>query len=163
MDKKEEERDVSAFLMKNPEYEIFERCESPDFIIRHIETGDLIGIEHTKYYPHRDENECAIVLKGRTIEEKEACRHSLFERFDLGYIRFAQPLDIADFLSKVIVSKEAKLVRYQQLHPECKEFWLIIKMDFFDDVVLSNVNINTKYDRVFFFQESGRITEASKT
>jgi len=163
MDKKAEEKDISIFLKKHLEYEIIEIGERPDFILRNNNTGDLIGVEHTEYFPHRDNNGRAIVLKGRTMDEKEKSRFSLFEEFDLGYIRFADYFDVRDFSSKVVVTKEVKLEQYQHLHPECKEFWLMVKLSFFDDVVLSKDMIDTKFNHVFLIQEPEKITEIKNT
>ena len=162
MNKESEKRCLVALLHHLHSYEIIEEIEKPDFIIRNIKDGRIIGVEVTQYYPHQDQKNRSIVKKEGSISDEG--KLLLFAKTELGYSRFVPLIDINDFQAKVIQQKEGKLERlYRIHHPECSEFWLLVELSFYDNIQYDELEVQTKFDRLFFLEEPNRITEIRKT
>lgn len=135
--------------------------ESPDFIIRDSRTNQLVGVEVTEYYPTCvGKNGQASVLCGKGEAERKKNRLQLFEEFELGYSRFVPHIDLDDFRSNCVAVKEGKLMQYQDNHPECGSFFLLIGLNFYDNVIFEDiVSIPSTFDRIYFCEERGKIHE----
>lgn len=164
MDKTNEKEYLDCLLRHLPEYEYVQESESPDFIIKSRETQSLIGVEVTKYFPHRDSSDRAIVLKpGKDDEEGRNNRLDYFKKTDFGHMRFVPRIDAEDFYNKVISTKGRKLsTLYKKGNNPYKEYWLLVVLSFYDNVVFEEFGVSTEFDRLFFFEEPDIIFEMIK-
>ena len=162
MDKSGERKAIQVLIDHLHNLEIIEEDEHPDYILHRSTDDSLIGIEVTQYFPHRDYRERSIVKKEGSISDEG--KLLLFSKTELGYSRFVPLIDINDFQAKVIQQKEGKLERlYRIHHPECSEFWLLVELSFYDNIQYDELEVQTKFDRLFFLEEPNRITEIRKT
>ena len=161
MDIETERRGIEDLLKTLEGWILVEVQESPDFIIKNINTGECVGVEVTEYYPHRNgKNQALVRKKGKSEDENEGIKHQLFEKTDYGYSRFVPDLDMDDFLASRLRPKEKKLFDYKAKHKECKEFWLLVLLNFYDNISSKEApSIPTQYDRVFFWSEPNTVQE----
>lgn len=161
MNKAKELEYLHYLLSYLKDWELVSCSESPDFIIRDSRTHELIGVEVTEYYPTRvGKNGQASVLCGKSVVEREKNRLQLFEESELGHSRFVPHIDLDDFRSNCVAVKEGKLKQYQDNHPECGSFFLLIGLNFYDNVIFEDiVSIPSAFDRIFFCEEPGKIHE----
>lgn len=80
----------------------------------------------------------------------------------LGHLRFVPHIDLNDFCSNRLADKERKLKQYRGNHPECKSFYLLVGLSFYDNVIFEDIeSIPSAFDRLFFCEESGEIHEVA--
>ena len=161
MDKKKEHLVISDLLRYLGNWSIVSSDESPDFVIENFFTKAHVGVEVTEYFPHRTLKGTALVkIPGKDEAETRANRLRYFEKTDFGYARFAPRLNVDDLYSSRVAVKERKLARYKALAPDCQEFWLLVMLNFDDDVVYENIpSITTTFDRIFVWEEPHTVNE----
>lgn len=137
------------------------REESPDFVIENDITGQRVGVEVADYYPNRSRKGNALVrIPGKDAEETRKNKLRYFTETALGHSRFVPKLDIEDFYSSLIADKEEKLKLYKINEPECQEFWLLVMLDFYDNILYENASvIVSSFDRIFVWEEPHTIFE----
>ncbi len=155
---KQKERKVLDTLLENLEvWKLVKHGDKPDFVIKNIETNECVGVEVTTYYPHRNsKNQALVEMPG------DDNKHRYFEALEEGvHFRFVAYFNPETFYNNTLNSKEEKLNTYKQNEPGCSEYWLLVKMPFYDAEFINdkNVCIKTNYDRIFIVEEPDSITE----
>lgn len=161
MDKDKELTGVNDLLRHLGGWSIVIQRESPDFVLENNSSKERVGIEVTEYYPNRTKKGCALVrIKGKDSEESNSNKYRFFEKTELGYSRLVPSIDVDDFQSKCITEKEKKLPLYRTNVSNCKEFWLLVMLSFYDNIVYENISsISTTFNRVFLWEEPDAIHE----
>ncbi len=152
-----EKKVVDDLLLRFPQYKFIDtNRESPDFVIGN--SNIKIGIEVTSYYPHRNKRG-GIVNQLSKVDHKQQ-KHKYFSKTELGYERIVPSIDIADLYKASISMKELKLESYRN-NVVCDEYWLLIMLDFYDNVAYGwqELSIKTSFDKVFLWEEPDDITE----
>ncbi|MCR5714762.1 MAG: hypothetical protein K6F98_07550 [Bacteroidales bacterium] len=161
MNKKRERTGLKDLLKHLKDWSIVREGESPDFVIEHVITKEHVGIEITDYYPHRTpDGKASIKIKGKNQEDTLKNRYQFFEKTELGYSRFDPRLDLDDLIKSRIEKKDKKLKAYKKNAPDCKEFWILIMLNFYDSVQYKDIlPIRTLFDKIFFWEEPDDISE----
>lgn len=159
MDKDRELTGVTDLLKHLDGWSIVIQGESPDFVLENYSSKERVGVEVTEYYPNRTKKGCAIVrIKGKDSEESDSNKYRFFEKTELGYSRLVPSIDVDDFQSKCLTEKEKKLPLYRTNACNCKEFWLLVMLSFYDNIVYENISsISTLFDKVYIWEEPGRV------
>lgn len=160
MNKIKERERLNDLLNFSPDYELVKSGESPDFIIKNKNTGELIGVELTEYYPHRNRKGALIPsLRGKFGNTEIRNRFRSKIGLSINEIRVSPEIDIKDFYSNCIEIKENKLDMYKQLHPECEEFWLLVLIDFHDNIMYERMKeFKCKFQRLYVWEEPHEIS-----
>ncbi len=159
MDKDRELIGVNDLLKHLDGWSIIIQGESPDFVLENNLSKEKVGIEVTEYYPNRTKTGRALVrIKGKDSEESNSNKFRFFEKTELGYSRLVPSIDVDDFQSKCLNEKEKKLTLYKTNAFSCKEFWLLVMLCFYDNIVYENISsVSTLFDKVYIWEEPGKV------
>ena len=161
MDKDREKTGIEDLLSYLKGYSLVASGESPDFIIKNDLTNEKKAVEVIDYYPNRTSKGKALVkIPGRDEVETRRNRLRFFDKDHLGHLRYVPKMDYEDFIINCIKKKERKLEFYRQNAPDCDCFWLLVMLDFYDEIIYEDSPpIATLFDRIFIWEWPHDISE----